>query len=54
VAYQEIFETSKLYMRGVTVIDPAWLPTFCESQCNFSQPLPDPEPRYDATRVISE
>jgi ATP-dependent RNA helicase DHX37/DHR1 len=52
VAYQEIFETKKLYMRGVTVVDPAWLATFCEGQCLFSPPLADPEPYYDQERVI--
>jgi ATP-dependent RNA helicase DHX37/DHR1 len=51
VAYQEIFETSKLYMRGVTTVDANWFATFCPSQCNFSPPLPDPEPRYDSERV---
>jgi ATP-dependent RNA helicase DHX37/DHR1 len=51
VAYQEIFETKKLYMRGVTAVDPSWLATFCEGQCQFSPPLPDPEPYYDQDRV---
>jgi len=51
VAYQEIFETKKLYMRGVAVVDPEWLATFCEGQCLFSPPLADPEPYYDQERV---
>lgn len=51
VVYQEIFETTKLYMRGVTVVDASWFATFCPTQCNFSPPLPDPEPRYDSDRV---
>lgn len=50
VAYQEIFETKKLYMRGVAVVDPEWLATFCEGQCLFSPPLADPEPYYDQER----
>jgi len=51
VAYQEIFETSKMYMRTVTAIEPEWLPTFCPENCTFSEPLADPEPFYDEEKV---
>ena len=51
VAYQEIFETSKPYFRGVMAVDPTLFATFCPNQCNFSPPLPDPEPRYDSDLV---
>ncbi|KAF4522220.1 hypothetical protein B566_EDAN007371 [Ephemera danica] len=47
VVYQEIFETSKMYMRGMTAIEPEWLPVYALDMCNLSQPLPDPPPRYD-------
>ena len=49
VTYQEVYETSagKMYMRGVTGIDPAWLPIFCPSQCVLSQPMTEPEPYWN-------
>ena len=47
VAYQEIYETNKLYMRGVTAIEPEWLATLCAGQCTFSKPLEDPPPEFD-------
>ena len=51
VVYQEIFEVQgKMFMRGVTAIDPAWLPEFCPLDCNLSKPLTDREPIYDAER----
>ncbi|XP_064620973.1 probable ATP-dependent RNA helicase DHX37 [Lineus longissimus] len=47
VLFQEIVETSRLYMRGVSVVEPEWLPTFAPHHCQFSKPLDDPPPRYD-------
>jgi len=47
VVYQEVFETTKLYMRGVTAIEPEWLPVYAPALCNLSPPLVDPPPRYD-------
>lgn len=47
IIYQEIYETNKLYMRGVTAIEPEWLPIYVPHLCNLSEPLLDPEPRYD-------
>lgn len=49
VVYQEVFETTKLYMRGVTAIEPEWLPVYAPALCNLSPPLVDPPPRYDDT-----
>ncbi|XP_017883450.1 probable ATP-dependent RNA helicase kurz [Ceratina calcarata] len=48
VVYQEIYETNKMYMRGVTAIEPEWLPKFAPSLCQLGEPLTDPPPRYDA------
>lgn len=48
VIYQEIYETNKMYMRGVTAIDPEWLPTYVPYLCNLREPLTEPGPRYDA------
>lgn len=47
VIFQEIFETNKMYMRGVTAIEPEWLPTYVPSLCQLSEPLSEPEPRYE-------
>ena len=47
IAYQEIFETDKLYVRGATAIEPEWLPRFGPGQCRLQPPLSDPEPWYD-------
>ena len=47
VVYQDLFETqSKIVMRGVTCIDPSWLPTFCPALVTLGQHLDSPEPRY--------
>ncbi|XP_017777417.1 PREDICTED: probable ATP-dependent RNA helicase kurz [Nicrophorus vespilloides] len=48
VIYQEIYETNKMYMRGVTVIEPEWLAKYVPHLCNLGEPLTDPEPRYDS------
>lgn len=47
VVYQEVYETNKMYMRGVTAVEPEWLPKFVPSLCNMGEPLADPPPRYD-------
>lgn len=46
VVYQEIYETNKMYMRGVTAIEPEWLPKFAPSLCQLGEPLTDPAPRF--------
>jgi len=46
VVYQEVYETNKMYMRGVTAIEPEWLPKFAPTLCHLSEPLIDPPPRY--------
>ncbi|XP_046386112.1 probable ATP-dependent RNA helicase kurz [Ischnura elegans] len=47
VVFQEVFESTKLYIRGLTAIEPEWLPTYAPALCNLSDPLDDPPPRYD-------
>lgn len=49
VVYQEIYETSKMYMRNVVAIEPEWLPIFVPNLCTFSSPLESPSPRYDSS-----
>ncbi|XP_029167253.1 probable ATP-dependent RNA helicase kurz [Nylanderia fulva] len=47
VVYQELYETTKVYMRNITAIQPEWLPIFAPTLCNLSEPLKDPPPRYE-------
>lgn len=53
VIYQEIFETrngdsTKMFIRGITAIEPEWLLKFAPALCNFTKTLEEPEPRYDS------
>lgn len=48
VVYQEIYETNKMYMRGVSAIEPEWLSIYVPNLCNLSEPMLDPEPRYNS------
>lgn len=50
VVYQEIHETTRMYMRNVVAIDPSWLPLYARHHCNLSDPLEDPIPFYDSDR----
>ncbi|ODN02093.1 putative ATP-dependent RNA helicase kurz [Orchesella cincta] len=53
VTYQEIFESNeKMYMRGITAIEPSWIPLFCKSLCNMGSPLSEPLPFYDSEKGI--
>ncbi|XP_011302239.1 probable ATP-dependent RNA helicase kurz [Fopius arisanus] len=49
VVYQEIYETNKIYMRGVTAIEAEWLPKFVPGLCRMGEPLVEPSPRWDET-----
>ena len=48
ITYQDAFEIdNKIYLRGVTSIDPEWIVNLCPSMCNFNKPLKDPPPYFD-------
>ncbi|XP_065890829.1 probable ATP-dependent RNA helicase DHX37 isoform X2 [Dysidea avara] len=47
VIFQEIVETSKLFMRDITAVIPEWLAVCVPNMCTFSKPLNDPPPSYD-------
>lgn len=52
VVYQEIYElqngeSRKMFMRGVTAIEPEWLVAYVRSMCNVRAIRTDPEPRYN-------
>ena len=49
IVYQDIYEhNGKIFLRGISAIDPEWLPIFSPTQCTFSSPLELPAPRYDS------
>lgn len=55
IVYQDIYEhDGKIYLRGITAIEPEWLPIFSPTQCTFSSPLEMPAPRFDSetSRVV--
>lgn len=47
VVYNELIQTSRPYMRGVTSVKPTWLVLHARALCTFSRPLADPQPYYD-------
>lgn len=52
VCYQEAYETShgdstKMFLRGITAIEPEWLVQLVPKHCNIVKVLEDPEPSYD-------
>ncbi|KAK3540558.1 hypothetical protein QTP70_034306 [Hemibagrus guttatus] len=46
VIYQEIMETTKMYMRGVCAVQPDWIPKLLPQYCHFSGPEQSPAPWY--------
>ncbi|XP_030075313.1 putative ATP-dependent RNA helicase DHX37 [Microcaecilia unicolor] len=46
VVYQEIIETSKMYMKGVSAVEPEWIPVLLPQYCHFGSPLETPPPSY--------
>ena len=50
VVYMEISHTSKSYLKGITQIEPEWLPALCPTLTSMSKPLPFPPPKYDAAK----
>ncbi|XP_070618215.1 probable ATP-dependent RNA helicase DHX37 isoform X2 [Erythrolamprus reginae] len=46
VVYQEIVETTKMYMKGVSAIEPEWIPLLLPPYCHFGKPLEEPPPFY--------
>ncbi|XP_040843074.1 probable ATP-dependent RNA helicase DHX37 [Ochotona curzoniae] len=46
VVYQEIVETTKMYMKGVSAVEAEWIPALLPSYCQFDKPLEEPAPAY--------
>ncbi|XP_055613616.1 probable ATP-dependent RNA helicase kurz [Uranotaenia lowii] len=52
ICYQEAFEVvqdgnAKMFLRGITAIEPEWLLQLVPKQCNVLSVLDDPEPSYN-------
>ncbi|KAK7802339.1 hypothetical protein U0070_025291 [Myodes glareolus] len=54
VIYQEIVETTKMYMKGVSTVEIQWIPSLLPSYCQFEAPLEEPAPTYcpESGRVL--
>lgn len=54
VIYQEIVETTKMYMKGVSTVEIQWIPSLLPSYCQFEEPLEEPAPAYctESGRVL--
>ncbi|XP_019323247.2 probable ATP-dependent RNA helicase DHX37 isoform X1 [Panthera pardus] len=46
VVYQEIVETTKMYMKGVSAVEVQWIPALLPSYCQFDKPMETPPPAY--------
>ncbi|KAI3872488.1 hypothetical protein MKW98_015834 [Papaver atlanticum] len=47
LVYNELIQTKRPYMHGVTSVESKWLVKYASSQCTFSAPLTDPRPYYE-------
>ncbi|XP_035514714.1 probable ATP-dependent RNA helicase DHX37 [Morone saxatilis] len=46
VVYQEIMETTKMYMKGVSAVEAEWVPELLPQYCHFGSPLESPSPWF--------
>ncbi|XP_042636514.1 probable ATP-dependent RNA helicase DHX37 [Orycteropus afer afer] len=46
VVYQEIVETTKMYMKGVSAVEVQWIPALLPPYCQFGPPAEEPPPTY--------
>nr|XP_005299632.1 probable ATP-dependent RNA helicase DHX37 [Chrysemys picta bellii] len=46
VVYQEIVETTQMYMKGVSAVESEWIPVLLPPYCHFGKPLENPPPFY--------
>ncbi|KAM6155291.1 putative ATP-dependent RNA helicase DHX37 [Rhynchocyon petersi] len=54
VVYQEIVETTKMYMKGVSAVEAQWIPVLLSPYCQFGPPVESPSPTYcpESGRVL--
>ncbi|XP_031712206.1 putative ATP-dependent RNA helicase DHX37 [Anarrhichthys ocellatus] len=46
IVYQEIMETTKMYMRGVSAVEAEWIPELLPQYCHSGSPLESPSPWF--------
>ncbi|XP_074525588.1 putative ATP-dependent RNA helicase DHX37 [Halichoeres trimaculatus] len=46
IVYQEIMETTKMYMKGVSAVEAEWVPQLLPQYCHFGPPLETPSPWF--------
>jgi hypothetical protein len=46
-------QDSKLYMRGITAIEPEWLPMYAPALCNLPLPFVDPVYLSKSTKYLN-
>nr|XP_032824376.1 probable ATP-dependent RNA helicase DHX37 [Petromyzon marinus]XP_032824377.1 probable ATP-dependent RNA helicase DHX37 [Petromyzon marinus]XP_032824378.1 probable ATP-dependent RNA helicase DHX37 [Petromyzon marinus]XP_032824379.1 probable ATP-dependent RNA helicase DHX37 [Petromyzon marinus]XP_032824380.1 probable ATP-dependent RNA helicase DHX37 [Petromyzon marinus] len=51
VVYQELLETSRMYMNGVTAVELEWIPVQLPQMCCYGEPLAEPPARMSEGRV---
>ncbi|XP_056232410.1 probable ATP-dependent RNA helicase DHX37 [Seriola aureovittata] len=49
IVYQEIMETTKMYMKGVSAVEAEWVPQLLPQYCHFGPPLDPPLPWFCST-----
>ncbi|XP_033947271.1 probable ATP-dependent RNA helicase DHX37 isoform X2 [Pseudochaenichthys georgianus] len=49
LVYQEIMETTKMYMRGVSAVEAEWIPELLPQYCHFGSPLESPSPWFSSS-----
>ncbi|AFR97931.1 ATP-dependent RNA helicase DHX37/DHR1 [Cryptococcus neoformans C23] len=54
VVFSEIVRTSKPWMKGVTKINPAWLPSLGKGLCTFSKPMEMPTKGFARKSVLKD
>ncbi|XP_030569337.1 probable ATP-dependent RNA helicase kurz [Drosophila novamexicana] len=57
IIYQEVYElqhgdTPKMFIRGITAIEPEWLLLYVPMLCNIREVREEPAPRYDSAKGI--
>ncbi|KAL6113767.1 dhx37 [Pungitius sinensis] len=46
IVYQDIMETTKMYMRGVSAVEAEWIPKLLPQYCHSGSPLDSPSPWF--------
>ncbi|OZJ01559.1 hypothetical protein BZG36_05386, partial [Bifiguratus adelaidae] len=51
VTYQEMFQTTKVWLKGLTSIEPKWLCKIGKTLCTYGKPLDHPPPKMNAEKT---